>query len=57
MDMNDTIKDLMVFGRIMGEKGIDAFGADPVDAENRLYSCFGMSSDEIMELFNVNNFR
>ena len=55
--MNDMIKDLHVFGRLMSEKGIDASDADSIDVENRLYSCFGMSSDEILELFNVNNFR
>lgn len=55
--MNDMIKDLHVFGRLMDENGIDASSADSIDAENRLYSCFGMSSDEILESFNVNNFR
>lgn len=55
--MNDMIKDLQVFERIMNENGIDASEIDSIDAENRLYSCFGMSSKEILEAFNVNNFR
>lgn len=55
--MNDMIKDLHVFGRLMDEKGVDSPEVDCIDAENRLYSCFGMSSDEILESFNVNNFR
>lgn len=53
--MNDMIKDLHVFGRLMDEKGIDASSADSIDAENRLYSCFGMSSEEIIRQLDINN--
>ena len=53
--MNDMIKDLHVFGRLMDEKGIDASGADSIDAENRLYSCFVLSPDEITSQFDIYN--
>lgn len=52
--MNDMIKDLLMFGKLMGE-GIDASAADSIDVDNRLYSCFGMSSEEIIRQLDINN--
>ena len=53
-DMNDMIKDLLMFGRLMGE-GIDASDVDSIDVDNKLYSCFGMSSEEIIRQLDINN--
>ena len=53
--MNDEIKYLHLCGRLLGGKGADGYYFDPIDADNILYGDFGMSSEEILDIFNSNS--
>ena len=48
--MKDEIRLMNICGRLMDGKGIDACGDEMVETDNTLYSEFGMSSEEILEI-------
>ena len=48
--MNDEIRFLNICSKLMDGEGIDAYDDEMVRIDNMLYSEFGMSAEEILEI-------